>query len=560
MGTRSIVTRRRFLIVMGIAGSAGVLAACQAAPSAPSKPAESKTAEAAKPAESKPAVAATTAPAKPAEAAKPADKPAAAAPAAGSSSQVLQVVLSAEATQMEPVIDTIKSSLVITNTMIEPLVMNTPDLKYAPWLAESWSPVSPTKWRVKLKQGVKFHNGEPFNADSVVYSIGQYLTTKGIARSWYDWYAPAEKVDEYTVDIVTKDQAGILPASLAYIYAFPPKYHAELGPEGFGHKPVGTGPWKFVEWKPGVNLNVEPNPDYWGKKPAIGEIRFRWAPDSSARVALLETGEVHLAQNIPPALVDRVERSGQARIEAIKSARKVFLMININDGPFKDVRVRRAVNMAIDVEGIIKTLFRGRAYGRDRGVSVEGFEGYQFDQLPPITYDPEGAKKLLAEAGFGSGFETTLWHPIGRYMLDKESSEAMASQLEKVGIKVALQGMESGAFFSKVSAERLPGLVFYACGPLWMTPVWCAQIHFMGASGIGYAADPTTEKLIAEARSATEDAKRAPAYQAMEKYIYTENVGWVWLWHQQDIYGASNKLDWKPRSDELIAFDLASFK
>jgi ABC-type transport system substrate-binding protein len=120
--------------------------------------------------------------------------------------------------------------------------------------------------------------------------------------------------------------------------------------------------------------------------------------------------------------------------------------------------------------------------------------------------------------------------------------------------------MESGAFFSKVSAERLPGLVFYACGPLWMTPVWCAQIHFMGASGIGYAADATTEKLIAEARSATEDAKRAPAYQAMEKYIYTENVGWIWLWHQQDIYGASNKLDWKPRSDELIAFDLASFK
>src|SRR5215207_7507893 len=233
MGTRSIVTRRRFLIVMGIAGSAGVLAACQAAPSAPSKPAESKPAEAAKPVESKPAAAATTAPAKPAEAAKPADKPAAAAPAAGGSSQVLQVVLSAEATQMEPVIDTIKSSLVITNTMIEPLVMNTPDLKYAPWLAESWSPVSPTKWRVKLKQGVKFHNGEPFNADSVVYSVGQYLTTKGIARSWYDWYAPAEKVDEYTVDVITKDQAGILPASLAYIYAFPPKYHAEMKPEGF---------------------------------------------------------------------------------------------------------------------------------------------------------------------------------------------------------------------------------------------------------------------------------------------------------------------------------------
>ena len=145
-------------------------------------------------------------------------------------------------------------------------------------------------------------------------------------------------MDDYTVDLVTSQPTAIVPSSLAFLYVFPPKYHAQVGSEGFAKKPVGTGAWRFVSWTPGVQFKVEPNPDYWGKKPAIGEIHFRWAPEGSSRVALLETGEVHLAQNIPPALAERIERSGTARIEAVKSIRKVFIQFNINEGPTKDVR------------------------------------------------------------------------------------------------------------------------------------------------------------------------------------------------------------------------------
>jgi peptide/nickel transport system substrate-binding protein len=393
----------------------------------------------------------------------------------------------------------------------------------------------------------------------VVYSVNVWLTTKGIGRSWFDFMAGAEKVDDTTVDIVTKEPAAILPSSLAFLYVFPPKYHQEAGQEGFGKKPIGTGAWKFVDWQPGVQLRVTPNPDYWGKKPSIQDIQFRWAPDASARVALLETGEVHLAQNVPPALVERVERSGQARIEAIKSIRKVFLMINIKDGPWQNPDVRRALNYALDVEGMIKTLFRGRAYGRDKGVIHEGFEGYQGDKLEPFSYDPDRAKKMLADAGFPNGFETTLWHPIGRYMLDKESSEAMAGQLAKVGIKANLQGMESGAYFNKLTSERVPGLQFFACGPLFMNPVFCSLVHFWGPSGYAYGSDGKTDDLIRAARSELDDQKRVLADQAMENYIYKDQVGWGWLWHQQDIYGASNKVNWKARSDELMSFEEAAF-
>jgi peptide/nickel transport system substrate-binding protein len=483
---------------------------------------------------------------------------AAAAPAGAA--DPLRVVLGAEPTSMDPSVDTLKSSLVIANTMLETLAMNTPTQTFKPWLAESWESVGPTKWRIKLKRGVKFHNGEPFDADAVIYSVKVFRETKGLARGWFGFLAGAEKVDDHTVDLVTTGPTAIVPSSLAFLYAFPPKYHAQLGSEGFARKPVGTGPWRFVSWTPGVQLKVEPFPDYWGKKPTIGEIHFRWAPEGSSRVALLETGEAHLAQNIPPVLAERVERSGAARIETAKSIRKVFIQFNINEGPTKDVRVRRALNHAVDVETIIRTLFRGRAYGRDKGIILEGFEGYQGATLQPFKYDPELAKKLLAEAGYPNGFETTLWHPIGRYMLDKEASQAIAGQLAKVGVKAELQGMESGAYFSKVSKEKVPGLNFFACGALYMNPLFCPLVHMQPGAAFAYGANERTAQFIKRATETLDDAARARVYQEFESYVYKEEVPWIWLWHQQDIYGASNKVNWKARSDELMTFEEVSFR
>ena len=472
----------------------------------------------------------------------------------------LRVVLGGEPTSMDPSVDTLKSSLVITNTMLETLAMNTPTQTFKPWLAESWQSTGPTKWRIKLKRGVKFHNGEPFDAEAVIYSVKVFRETKGLARGWFGFLAGAEKVDDYTVDLVTTQPTAIVPSSLAFLYVFPPKYHGQVGSEGFAKKPVGTGAWRFVNWTPGVQFKVEPNPDYWGKKPSIGEIHFRWAPEGSSRVALLETGEVHLAQNVPPVLAERVERSGTARIEAVKSIRKVFIQFNINEGPTKDPRVRRALNHAVDVESIIRTLFRGRAYGRDKGLILEGFEGYQGAKLQPFKYDPELAKKLLAEAGYANGFETTLWHPVGRYMLDKEASQAIAGQLDRVGVKAKLEGMETGAYFAQDVEGEGAGMNFFACGTLYMNPLFCSLVHHQPGAAFAYGADERTAQFIKTATETLDDAKRAKVYQDFEDYVYNEQVSWIWLWHQQDIYGASNKVNWKARSDELMTFEEVSFK
>ena len=476
------------------------------------------------------------------------------------SDQPLIVAMVAEPRVLEPTIDTIKPSLVIDLTMMEPLAMNTAEGGFVPWLAESWDPIEPTRWRLTLKQGVQFHNGEPFNADAVLYSLDVYKNTEGGARGWYDFIISAEKVDDFTVDLMTEEPTTTLPSTLAFLFAFPPEYHSQLGSDEFGQRPIGTGPWRFVEWNKGVDLKVEPNPDYWGEKPFIGEIHFRWAPDATSRVALLETGEVHIAQNIPPALIDRVENSGIARIETAKGIRKAFLRMNLESGPTTDVRVRRALNHAIDVESIIDTLFLGRAYGRDTGFILDGMEGSVPGRLSPYEYDPELAKELLAEAGYPDGFDIAFHHTIDRYVLDTESAEAIAAQLAEVGINAELMGLEPGAYFSKISASRVEGIHFAASAPLFMTPLYHPLIEFELDKPYGYGADSETDAYTQQVRAEINTDERIELLQDFEDYVFYEHVPWVWLWHYQDIYGVSNDINWTARPDQIMSFEEVTFR
>jgi ABC-type transport system substrate-binding protein len=350
------------------------------------------------------------------------------ATASGAKGRTLKVALGAEPRSLDPTIDAVKSSVTVSDSMLETLAVNTASQEVKPWLAESWEVVAPDRWRLHLKKGVKFHDGEDFNADAVTFALGVYQKTQGMSRGWFDFVDHTEKVDDFTIDLVTKEPTGYVPSTLAFFYALPPKYYVDAGDQ-FGNKPVGTGPWQFGEWNKGVSLKVQPFPGYWGAKPSIGDIEFRWAPDASTRVSMLQTGEADLVQNIPPALVDRVEQSGNAHIAEVKSARKFFMPMNTHEGPTADVRIRKAINYAVDTDSIIKNLFRGRAYGRDKGIIHEGFEGYQGDKLQAFPYDPEMAKKLMTEAGYPNGFETTVWVPVGRYTYDQETGEAIVGQL-----------------------------------------------------------------------------------------------------------------------------------
>ena len=477
--------------------------------------------------------------------------------------RTLNVAMVAEPRVLEPSVDTIKPSLVIAMTMLETLAMNTEEGGFEPWLAESWEALGTDGWRLHLREGVEFHNGEPLDADAVIYSLGVYHQTEGGAKGWYNFITSAEKVDDLTVDLFSRPEGGAhwsggaastLPATLGFFFVFPPKYHAELGSDEFGQAPVGTGPWIFENWTKGVELTVVPNPDYWGKKPTIGNIHFRWADDASSRVALLETGDVDIAQNVPPSMISRVNNSDAARIETVKGLRKFFLRMNIEEGPTADVLVRKALNHAIDIESIIGALFEGRAYGRDTGFILEGQPGYESGRLTPYKYDVDLAKELLAEAGYPNGFDVTFHHTIDRYVLDVATAEAIAGQLALVGINVELIGLDPGAFFGAVSGSRLPGIHFSASAPLFMTNLYHPMIEFELNKPYGYGANEKTDAYTKQALAERDEAKQIEILHEFEDYVMTEHVPWVWGFHYQDIYGVSKNVYWTPRPDQIMDF------
>ena len=472
------------------------------------------------------------------------------------SANSIAVVVSATITSLDPSVETHRSSGAVQNTMMETLATYDASNKLLPLLAEGWRSMGPDTWRISLKKGVKFHNGEEFTAESVKASIDIFNASKGFAGSWFQFVKEVRSVDAHTVDIVTKAPTPILPQTLAFLYAYPPKYFKDVGADGLGQKPVGTGPYKFVEWVKGESIKVRADPGYRGGAPRIDEIVFRTAPEASTRVALLETGRADIVMNVPPQMIERVEKAG-ARVETAQSNRRVFVEFNRFDTVLKDVRLRKAVAHATDANAIIKSLFGGRAY-RATDILRPGMPGYVGGNVRGYAYDPALAKKLMAEAGVPNGFDTELYVGVGRLTLDKELAEALVGQWEKAGIRAKLRPMEWAAFTSQAFTGKMPGMHILSHAPLWWDADFTWQNHFWSKGTWKYAHTPKGDEMFEAQRAEMDTKKRAALEQALEKYWIDEECGWIVLYDQQDIYGVSKRVQWKARPDELMKFDEAT--
>lgn len=471
----------------------------------------------------------------------------------------ITIVQGPEPVSLDPSIDINKTSINVQHTMFDPLVYHTPENETIPWLATSWEAIEPTRWRIKLREDVTFHNGEPFNAESVIFSINTYNSNQGEAKSFFQYVQSMEAVDETTVDIVTAEPNPIVPETLAFLYALPPQYYAEQGVEQFTLAPVGTGPFTFVEWQQGVQIVVAANPDYWNGAPAIGEVVFKPGPEASTRVAMLETGEADIIANVPPELTDRVNNSGSASIQEVPSLRMIFVEFNPFEPPFDDVRVRQALNHAVDKQALIDTVLDGHAT-QMKGVIIPGWLGYDPDALVEYEYDPEKAKQLLAEAGYADGLTVDFWFPIGRYLKDKEVAEAIAGQLAEVGITCNMNGSDIGTLVERIHTQTLSGMHFFSMAPLIMDPDYLYRTHFYSAGLNQYGWTERTDADIEAAISTVDPSERERIYSELDAYLTNEHVPWIYMYLQNLIYGVNNDLNWQPRSDEIIDLRTASFK
>ncbi|MEZ5835671.1 MAG: ABC transporter substrate-binding protein [Geminicoccaceae bacterium] len=367
------------------------------------------------------------------------------------------------------------------------LIHRAPDLSLEPDLAVSWTNRSDTLWEFKLREGVTFHNGSPFNADDVVYSFKRQTQPEAQMAFALSTVADVRKIDDFTVEIETRGPDPVLLLNMPNFYIVDREFTEDhdafeiVGGAGRGNfinqHANGTGPFRLVEWVPDDRVVLEPFENWWNQNRRTDNVDraiYRPIGNDTTRMAALLSGEIDLAYPIPLQDIDRIGAEPNVQSMRGPELRTIFLgfdqhrdelldMPGTGRNPFKDVRVRRAVAHAIDIEAIHRVVMRGAS--TPTGLMVApGVNGFSEDLNTPYAYDPARAKELLAEAGYAQGFPVTLDCPNDRYVNDEAICTAIVPMLRRVGIDVALNAQSKSLIFNKVGASQGYDTSFFLLG------------------------------------------------------------------------------------------------
>lgn len=412
-----------------------------------------------------------------------------------------------------------------------------------PKLAVSWRQVDPTTLEFKLRRGVKFHNGEPLTGASVKYTLESMVApdTKSPKRAFLAEIDHVKVVDDHTVHLITKRPTRALLRTLTYYGAImPAKVSQELG-DKMGSTAHGTGPYRLVEYVPGQRFVIEANPDYWGPKPKITKITYRLVPEDSTRVAMLESGQAVMVNNLPVDMIKRIEGARELRVDSAVTARTVYLGIKTTRGPLKDPRVRQALNYAVNKQEIIDTILGGR--GQVANSPIAPLVQFYDSSIKAYPYDPARARQLLKEAGVATGTSLKIGVPTGRYLMDRQIGEAVVGYLQAVGFNVQLETPEWGNYYGEVlKADGRFDVFMLGWGTTTLDPdfLLTPNFHSQFSKSTLYN-NPTIDKLLDEARQTFDDGKARELYQRIQK-ILVEDAPFVYLHYQPDIIGVSKRL------------------
>ncbi len=443
----------------------------------------------------------------------------------------------------------------------ETLFMRDDEMKLQPLLATSSRLINDTTWEFGLRKGVKFQNGEIFNAAAVKYSLERLSDPKAKLKqtTLQGVISKVEIVDDYTVRVYTSKPYPYLDSQLGHLGAIlPPKYAQEKGMVHLARNPVGTGPYKLVSWIKDDHLVLEANDGYWKGPPRIKKGIFRPIPEPTTRVAGLQTQELDLIVNIPPHLSRLMDWKGRSRIAKVPSARIIYMALDTTkEGPTSDRRVRQAIAQGIDLDTIIRTVLEGNALKQGAPVTPSHFA---YDPaIKPYAYNPENARKLLAEAGLAKGFDMVINSPNGRYLNDKEMAEAVAGSLRKVGISASVKPYEWGTYLNQIYSRKGGPAFIMGSGGATFDPDANYFPHLKSGQIYSHYNNPKMDELIEQGRITMDKGKRAKIYGEAAR-LYKEDAPWAFCYQQMDIYGASERLNWKPRPDEKIVLFNMSFK
>ncbi|MDB5414812.1 MAG: transporter substrate-binding protein [Rubritepida sp.] len=495
---------------------------------------------------------------------------------APASAQTLTMAVGAPVTSLDPHFHQLSPNNAAASMIFSRLVETDEHARNIPGLAESWRVVEPTVWEFKLRPGVRFHNGREFTAEDVAFTFARVPNVPNSPASFTLFVRPivqVEIVDPLTVRLHTRTPYPLLPMDLTNIFILDRETHEGATTERFnsGELAIGTGPFRLLRHANGDRIELERNDNFYGERPAFARVNYRMITNDGARTAALLAGDVDVIDQVPTADLARVRRDTRLSLYETTGLRLIFLsldhsrddatpFVTDNDGkpispnPLRDVRVRRALSMAIDRAAIVERVMEGAATPTGQFLA-EGVTSH-IPGFPTPRYDTDGARRLLAEAGFPNGFRITLHGPNDRYPNDGRIIQAVGQMWTRAGLRTTVEAQTWATFIGRAArAEFSSFLVGWGMNPDGSHPlrnlIACPNRDTgLGASNRGRYCNPELDRGLAESSQMLDEAARQERLIALERTAL-EDVALIPLHIQTNIWAARRGFVVTPRADEL---------
>ncbi|WP_291634250.1 ABC transporter substrate-binding protein [Bosea sp. (in: a-proteobacteria)] len=458
---------------------------------------------------------------------------------------------------VDPFFNNVRIGVIIGANVWDTLIYRDPNTnEYKGQLAKSWKQIDDKTIEFELREGVKFHNGEEFDADDVVYTLNfiSKPENKVVTQGNVNWIEKAEKLDKYKVRLTTKE---IFPAAIEYlagpVVIHPNEYYEKVGPKGQNEKPVGSGPYKVSNYVPGKSITLELNKDYFKDspkpQPKIGKIDIRFIPDRQTQMAEMLSGGGDLIMHVPKDQADQLKTVPTLQVVSGETMRIVFMQMNIQDGTpapaLKDERVRKAIIHAIDREAMVKNIV-GEGSRVINTICFPSQFGCTDEGATRYNYDPAKAKALLAEAGVK---DLTL--DIVAYR-ERNQTEALIGYLQAVGIKTNLRFLQYAAMREQIATNKAM-LTHQTWGSFSVNDVSAATPNYFAFRSEDITRDPAVRDLLNKGNNSVDPAVRKEAYKGALKII--ADKAYATPLYSLPVYYVANKdLNFKAYPDEMVRF------
>jgi len=477
-----------------------------------------------------------------------------AAPAAAQPKQELTIDLAGDAATLDPQLQWDTESYSVYRNIFDNLVTRDAAGAIVPQVATTWRYTDPTTLVFDLHTDITFQDGSKLTPDDVAFSVNRIIDPafKSPQLSQFDQITRAEVTGPAQVTLHTKTPYPTLLAQLVKLSIVPKAYVQKVGDQAFNQSPIGSGPYKLRSWNRGVAITLDAVPGYWRGPAPFASVVFRAVPDVPTRVADLRAGRADLVRGLSPDDAEALKGKRGVQVLSVPTERVAYLFVNALDGPTRDVRVRRAIAMAIDRDTLISALQQGYAKPVQE-VSTPANFGYTTD-VASWPFDPDAARKLIAEAGAKGATVQFLTSPV----YDRRLNEAVQQMLSDVGLNVEISMLDQPSYLRRrqgtpaeagglsqgrwsCACQDADGVIFplFRTGSLWSK-----------------YSNPAFDKLVDEARATLDEPARLSAYRQAFQILHDEVPG-IGLFQDVALYGARPQLQWQPTANEaMFVFDM----